>query len=420
MSRCHVAIAVATVVGVVVAPANAVAHSVTWCAYSPVQYVDSDVDQPQFPEDHWEETDVTTNKSIRGARYELWQDSTGLKVSNGFLFDGINGAAGCTGALSLSSGTYDFFVYSEGEVQGNTLDVGDTHGNTKFVLAYDVSVSASGTKNFYSAPVSETDDVFNVYQAAAWALYRHAGGMSNETYYIQVGNPTECTPNGSSCSDAPSDSSFIADGAIRKKFLIVHELGHVLGYHAEPNLRNALNYAFPENLEIEINDVCQPPPGANPSTSHVFHELEWVGAALGEGFADFYAADVWNDHNETDCWFAAWANPPALSCEAGTPNYPHSWVDDLTCTDPDFPDTGERIDFMRILWDLHTDPASPQVTFTYLLQTWLAAAGTWEKDDAFLVIDARADYLGGAFDDNWVDAVEWNAQYLCPPTGLCR
>jgi hypothetical protein len=61
--------------------------------------------------------------------------------------------------------------------------------------------------------------------------------------------------------------------------------------------------------------------------------------------------------------------------------------------DPDDPETGERIDFMRILWDMHTDPAATKPTFTVMLQDWLASDGQWEEPSAFTVVDAKATRL---------------------------
>lgn len=415
MSRLAVP-AVATLTFLLGAPTLVHAHTVTWCAYIPVQYNDSDAGSPQYPEDHWEETTSSTFKAARGNFYVILELGGELEWS-GYLYDGLNGTAGCTAGLTMGTGTYAFFVYSDGKVQGNWLYAYDEDGvGSKYVVASPVSVNASGTKNFYSSPAGETDEVFNVYQAAAWALYRHAGGMTGETYILEAGDPTGCSAGDStSCSSSANNKSFIGTGQIRKKFLIAHELGHVLGYHATHELNGGMDYGYDGNSGT-ILDACDE---NTSSGNHGFLELEWVGAALGEGFCDFYAADVWNDHGEYDCWFGAWRTPSGLSCESGTTDYPNAWVNGHTCRNPDDPESGERIDWMRILWDVHTNAASGNPSFTDMLQDWLAA-GDWNRETAFTEIDGIADSLNGTLDNNWAAAIDYNAAYYCPPDGDCR
>lgn len=409
-------------------PLLASAHNVTWCASITVGYADSspwnaiDNEAPQTPEYFW--SDVTTANPVaklaRGAHYEVRNSSSTVILYQGNLYDGLNGTAGCTPPLSLASGTYDFYVRSYGVVQNNDLNVYNENGspNTKYVWKDDESVSASGTKSITLPPFGETREVFRVYQAAAWALYRHAGGMTEETYNFEVGTPTGCGNNTTSCSNGQIDTSWIGTGPLEppgpgqtdNKFIIVHELGHVLAYHAIAQLGGNFSYSYGSALPPGTISADCDEDGDFSDGSHAFFELEWVGAALGEGFADFYAADVWNNHDLDECWFGAWGSPFGLSCEVGSSGAPVAWVNGETCRDPDDPESGERIDWMRILWDVHTNAVSDP-SFTYMLQNWLVAAGPWARDTAFTELHSQADSLNGSLEQNWLQAITANANY---------
>jgi hypothetical protein len=60
---------------------------------------------------------------------------------------------------------------------------------------------------------------------------------------------------------------------------------------------------------------------------------------------------------------------------------------------------GTELDWMRALWDLHTD-STLAPSFTEIVQ-WLDSSPVWGNLDAYELIDLEAERLGGQLDLHW-------------------
>ena len=208
-------------------------------------------------------------------------------------------------------------------------------------------------------------DLMNVYQAGAYAMYRHGGGVSGTTltYFVDLDENAEDGFN-------PNNKT-VTINRWNRKFVIVHEAGHWMsdkGTHEVMNQAGDCSYT---------DAVC----GGSP---HWMLSEEWAGCAADEGFSHFYAADVWNNHNELDCEFGS--EPFDLhylntNC-GGTAQH------------------GVELDWLRQFWDVHTNGNAPDPTFTAMIN-WLDDAPNWTRSNVYSKLDQQADVVGGDLNTNW-------------------
>lgn len=350
------------------------------------------------PEDFWIGDGA---KLARGAYFEVYKNIDGdpelERISYGFLGDGIStGDTACTGNITVTAvnGTYDVHVSSYGEVNSTDIYVYDDQNPGSLWGATGTFVITNG-QSVQNVTISVSAgagyDVLNVYQAAAYALYRHNGGTGGSTYNYYVG---------------PNASGYISlnDWHSERKFIIVHETGHRM---AEIRTNGVMNAA--QNYGVNVSDCPKEP---SPNTGHSMRSEEYVGAAAGEGFAHFYAADVWNDDDETDCWFEYYKGvngdpdpDPAVNCEqAIDQNDPFGNARfETVCLDAGYEDRGVELDWLRAFWDVHTNGSAPDPSF-FDIMDWLdgaAAEGNWTKDTAYVEIDEEANELNDELETNW-------------------
>lgn len=404
------------------------AAAVTFRFLVSVDYSDSgDVGPSGLTEDFWNDPNGL-DAAMRGAHVMVYkQGNPSQHVWTGYLGDGIgvgDYGSGYTPTLNPpggDAGTYELYLDSYGSVNANTLSVRNENGVTVQVVGTK-AVAGAGTYDAVLVPAAggDTDEIFNVYAAESWALHRHAAGVSGQTLITEVGQPTEC-PNdpAGTCNFTRAGEQwpvvFIGDGdngtpgRTDEKFVIVHELGHQVGNYGTNNkLRSAAG-------DTGMTDTfCPYEPGGG-SSNHSMRSNEYSGVALSEGFAHFYAADIWNDHDYDDCWFEYYKrvggdDTPGVDCEsATTASFPYHY----RRTECDMQSSaGVELDWLRTFWDLHTNGASAP-SFTYIVDDFLDGATAWTKQNAYTKLDERADALGGTLDDTWDYAAK------CASDGTC-
>ncbi len=155
---------------------------------------------------------------------------------------------------------------------------------------------------------------------------------------------------------------------------------------------------------------------------------EHSSCALKEGFAHFVAADTYNNHAQTDCAFNYYkpyfpTNPDlgeqVVDCEAATsdlsalevgttPNwelYPIGTLENIQppnfatpgCSTP-FSGKSAEVDWLRVLWNVHTDGGSPP-SFTQIVD-WIVGAGVGTQT-CYSQLDTAANSIGGSLNTNW-------------------
>ncbi len=290
--------------------------------------------------------------------------------------------AGCTEPLSLGNGDvgyYDVTAFSMASYDGEFVMVTDMAGNVGSVVD---TVFHHGFSNptFNLATADEqTFARFNVLDAATKVIEEVP---ETPDLTIRVANTTDCA---SSCYFQGTNEVQISTAADhhRSKLAISHEIGHAV-------MRSVRS----ENWTPSCNVV---------GTGHMFLSYETSGCAFVEGFAHFFAASVWNDEDESDCWLQ-WGSD-AVNCELGQPDYPLRALETLY---DNWNARGVEVDWMRALWDYVQDGypwSSPG--FSGLLDL-IAAMPDWATQSAFPSSVAGAGDLGQAQLSRWLGDASWN------------
>ena len=400
-----------------------------------VNYSDAGDTGPNgLTEDYW--TSMPMQAAMRGAF--VWINK-GTWTWTGYLTQ----SGGYTPTLTPTggdAGTYNFMVWSDGVLHDTHMWAMDPNGFGE-ILAGSKAIGGSGTYNVtaFNSYTAETQKVFQGYCALAWALNHHDGGMHNGSQgwpnveleaYIGTGHPG-CNPQGQTSCSSPGIVYLDANGQ-SKKFIIAHELGHVVGEEVAGSVilpsANVDSFGNPSEQNCYNDAWFLPGNGGlnTPWDGHSMRSNEDSRTAAAEGFAHFYAADTWNDDSETDCWFEYYKtvsgdSSPGVDCEfASTTDFNIGYrrnVCDLQSG------AGTELDWLRTFWDVHTNGSTPP-SLDYILSSFIGGATPWDDDEAFTNLDSRANQLNGSLNTNWdVAAKNYNAQTnaysnrICYPTG---
>ena len=381
---------------VLAAPPTASA-SVKFCAHYLGTYMDAG-----FGEDRW--ANNTLEKYARGARIKVKKDLDGDGVyeePSEVLWDSYAGdavgsgdpGAGCTAsiAVAVNNGDYMVHVYSYGVVQGNTLESHDRATGTVYVTTDVVTVSGGAGTYGFTASVGGAFDEYNVYTAGAYAISIHAGGLSAALYDYRVGPPTGTTGCAAVSTQYCGGKIYIW-GAVDEKFSIVHETSHRM-------MDDKTNGDM-----LSVNDCTYSHTGCPASSGgHSIRSKEYAGCAHNEGFAWFYAADVWNDDTESDCSLRYVISSPdeTIDCENGAAYMESS------CSSGGLAGYGVELDWLRMWWHFHTD-AGTKPTFTDIAEICLAANFVSATSTHADLVAGVAAYASGTFSSRFASVTDYN------------
>lgn len=364
------------------APATASAYSATICFEYEVDFAD------RLGGDWWRST---ADKTARGVRVQVITQS-GVVVFN----DYASASTGCTPTLSMGATPHLIRAYTIAKTQHNNLvmvlDDDESHVSYSFTVASAFTPYASGT---YTFPIDNpssgaAEDVVNVAAAAGYAVNKRNGGHHNQTFslYNQI-----CPSGTGSCMRQGGAKVYLSPYGKRRKFIIAHEVGHAVGAKRDEFTSPAVSASSAASACDEWTD-----------TSHDLVSKEWQSTGFIEGYAHFYAATVFNDPAEYDCEFFYYKSidfdkngfgesPRVRDCEVGG---------DYLGTHCDAPLTNRstEYDWLRFLWDLHTNEGETFTNITDILdranpRNWTEATVYDRLRDAAIVEGVSA----SAWDD---------------------
>jgi hypothetical protein len=371
-------------------------------------------------EDLWT---VNALRPASGQYMEVWKGAQKLWSGNGTTAEGAPGQ-GCTAQINqvAPNGSYKIFLVSKGSVSGFPIEVRNNIGepiDLVTVAAYP-SINDNGALGTYPVDLivpagTSAYQIFNLYAVTAYALHRMPGLGAGSLYRIYL-HPTK---NG---HNSGNQTIYIKSGSSSRKFGVLHEVGHRTGYlSTDPvgGMNVEQNYDWYDPLcprDVPVGSSCDGPQPLGPFDSlengtgpgvcigacllagcsplHGMRSMEYVGSALGEGFANFFAAAVWNEQSgDANCFYRDTipvGGTLTVDCEAAAPNFPLSYMRS-TCSNPD-ETMGVELDWMRALWDMRTNynPFGSPPSFIEML-TWIYNAPNWQEDTAYLALDGQAD-----------------------------
>jgi hypothetical protein len=259
----------------------------------------------------------------------------------------------------------------------------------------------------------DTDMRYVMLSVASWSLF-HSG--------TSLGLPTSSVVNmynnGTGFSGGPNGLHI--PGTNRLKFVIAHEIGHVVGGIRDGNTGPNFDYSAGADGGCPVG-----------GTAHTRHSKEFQSAVAVEGWASFFSESMWNSGLESDCvydnqFLTDWdldgtsddtvgtGIPVAgyMNCEGIPVPGVASWVtardylsDMVDAADPagcggTKVNRGTEYDWMRFFWDMRTDEGVVLSTLVDLYDdmnphTWDENGGTTTtSDDPTARLSSAASGLG--------------------------
>lgn len=392
------------------------------CVHYTYRFVDAG-----FGEDHLASPEKGTAPARFGAYLVTRRDSN-EPIASGFL-----GRNGCTPPLHLPASSPDqptenLYVLTTASRQKRGDVLLEMHSEQNFDIGTEPSFEpvisysrtyffftqnhlADTTHHLFPSPDYVVHNALSVGQAM---LIMEDNGLTQGnirlyTRDIQPGpfyDPTCKGLGGFASTDYATKSAFVCLGRNKAatnaseiwnyntyyKYVIAHELGHVVQGLATENLSR--NYSLDAALSVPL---CRCDHVDSSNQAHCLQSQEGMGAGQSEGFAHFYAARILNKASEPDCrfvYYKEFLEPP--SNQKKLPPYP------VSCTQPVkwletrclAPNRAVEYDWMNFLYAINTAP-SAATTLPDLYTIYLAACGgtgcesknpTWAELQAAAVV----------------------------------
>lgn len=147
-----------------------------------------------------------------------------------------------------------------------------------------------------------------------------------------------------------------------RKFLVGHEIGHAVEMIWSRRKMGVADSGALFGADGYNLDDSDHPAGCTPATAVVSHGLttvEHVSAAANEGFAHFFAADVYNDHTEDDGKFNYYKTSDAFGFDRDVYLEEDGSVREDVCGGGGAAGglgnaTGVEEDWLRLFWNIHS------------------------------------------------------------------
>jgi hypothetical protein len=244
---------------------------------------------------------------------------------------------------------------------------------------FDIDAPPSYTTTTFTATPAAVS-FFSATMAAAYSLWRHNAGNSNESFTVLT-NMNSSVYTGSQVE--------LFSGHEDQKFVIAHEMGHMIGARAMGS--RVLTGGSCNDVNItDPNRPCRQQGSGN----HSILSKEESRCAMAEGFAHFFAADVFNSHSQDDCSFTYYKTTngvanPVVDCEGSNPGFPvgpygQCWYGGWGY--------GNELSWMRQFWDIHTYGSTNPSLNTMV--TWINKVSSLSDKNAYQRYHAAAQASG--------------------------
>jgi hypothetical protein len=303
------------------------------------------------------------------------------------LFDDYLDFEGCTPELTTTD-TDDFWFAGFGlaRVNGNDIIAKDENGEVDAFVRIVPHAGGSGLK-YYTLPATDRSNLLAV---TTFTLARF-NSMTGDAYVLN----NRCRPDGIQCCDCASGGEIWVTRRDRK-FLIAHEVGHLLLRH------HTGGYVNDCTLEVDpIFTACFS------DSSHALTSLEFSSCAAMEGWAHFVGVRAFNDHQDGDepgAIFQYWGGGGlTVDVEQG----PVGGVDryyETMCGGNQVNSAGRgvELDWLRHWWDYHTDPGPGQKPSLSRMLDEIANSVPWVHNDTYdRLVEGIAGWSGSAQRDRF-------------------
>ncbi|WP_444995954.1 hypothetical protein [Aliikangiella sp. IMCC44359] len=302
--------------------------------------------------------------------------------------------SGCTPNLSnVSSGQINYKMWASAKVANNNrVWINDDNSDVRGTHSANYNIS-SGTTTIAFTPNSTHRAQFNVLAAAVYAVDRFPGGVSNQYFRIRTNTSKSAGSHFRTSGTNGDPTVYMCPCHTNKKFVIVHELGHMLTYFNKGS-RWVNDCGF-------SSTSCPASRGG-----HSMASKEYSSCAASEGFAHFYAAVAFNDTSQDNCSFHYYKNEfgndssPIVNCEAGNGQFVTRYLENECVGSQNGYST--ELDYLRAYWDVLTD-GTGNPSFTSIIN-WGSRAN-WGTSNATQRLNSSAT---STINNKWTNARDRN------------
>jgi hypothetical protein len=284
-------------------------------------------DDVKLGEDYWTRNEyakpaigvlVKVTDRFGGLLFDGW-------AGDGVLTDGepYDAGLGCVWIAASDFTNWTVHIFSQAMVRTNLITV-FRHETQEVRSHWDVGFVNADIPGETVFAASPSAPAANALAAASFALLRHDGGLHDREYEIHIAGT-----NRSYYSRSDTKVHLHQDSG---KFTIAHEMGHALHHRVWSAMDSDLTYTGDS-----LHPQCQSPAG----NAHKMKSKEYNLGAFVEGFAHYYATDIWNNHSEADAVYrthdmAIGAKWMETNCGTALYGFGNGW------------------DWARFFWDFHT------------------------------------------------------------------
>jgi hypothetical protein len=217
------------------------------------------------------------------------------------------GAGGCFDVNLVSTGNLTVSVRSKGYLDWeahNSIYVYGASGSTQVYSVTKNVTSLGGTVNMVFDPERSHLTLYAIAARSLAGFHGHFDYERVDVHSVAPGDVCAGCNSGDAISCGTSDGIWhicIPESQSFTKFIIAHELGHVV-------LAGAVN------TDGMVGENC-----SYGTSGHGMRGLEYSSCAALEGWAHFYAADVWNNENPYGRfnWWGGGAGGDSIDVEYG-------------------------------------------------------------------------------------------------------
>lgn len=339
----------------------------------------------------------------RRARYAL------IQINGSFPRSVYLDSKGCTSWIFQTGVSTQVKLYSRGRRADGKFTVERQSDKAYSVITLNVKFTEPVQSKTYTIGVGgDTVTWWSAYSTIAQGYYRANGGENNLDLTVRVfsAEGNKATTN----LGLANDRIYLKNWGARKKFVVGHELGHIIGarttddgFGATGSLtRGDCSYSA-DNAGV-INAPCWPSSPDN-SSDHGLKSLEYAGCAISEGWAHFYASMLWNDKT-SDGTFVYWPGGGVTthSLESGDFDNRVSQCVSKSATRR----YGVEEDWMRLFWDVWTQKVNGSNPTHLQMLDWIDDSSYYTSCPDYGDLNNEANQKGGAVNANWDKVAVWN------------
>lgn len=295
-----------------------------------------------------------------------------IKRDGTTVWSGYTDASGCTGTISGTAGNYQHWRTAAMRSGSKFIWIRPNDGNAWEWFSQTVNLSSgvpNGNTWTYTPYVGFGATSASVAAVMTEAIKRSDVGLINHTYKLYSNQ--DC-PQGGHAGCYNYSAVYLGDDNFGNlvgfnKTITAHEMGH----YVQDKMFGYLSNNYNENAS---EPICRCDHVQTANALHCMQSREDISAAQVEGWAQFFAMNLFNNNNEFDAVFAYYKEflffgviPPPVALHL---HNPVKWTESF-CPEAE---SGSELDWTTFYWDIN-NKGSNKYSFSNLESVYENACG---------------------------------------------